>query len=369
VKLDWTAPGWRWVALALAVAGGAAMLWSAYARKRALARFGDPALVSQLRDGSTAGWRTARGVMVLVALALVGLAAARPVGNARTELVARRGIDIVVCLDVSKSMLARDVRPSRIERARNELRRLLQEEPGDRVGIVVFAGATMEYPLTTDHESAERFMREVEPWNFPVGGTSIGRAITAATQLFARDPLAPRRSKVIIVLTDGEDLDGDPVEAARAANRAGIQVFLDAIGSTVPEPIPQYDAEGRVAGFMRDPHTGQVVTTAFTPEMETQLRAVAEAGHGRYFRAHAGEVGIEAVRREIAGLRRAEIAATQQTVTDTRMALFVLPAFILLVLASTLVPERIVRRRAGAGGGDSAAPPREKIYRGGGTPR
>jgi Ca-activated chloride channel family protein len=347
--MRWAAGEWRWITLALVALCGLAMLWAVRARRRALERFGDPDLVRALRDGAPAGWRAARGVMVLVALALVGLAAARPQGRARTDVVARRGIDIVVCLDVSKSMLARDVRPSRIERARSELRRLMEEEPGDRIGVVLFAGTTMEYPLTTDHESAARFIREVEPWNFPVGGTSIGRAISAARELFRRDPLAARRSKVIIVLTDGEDLEGDPVAAARAAAEDGIQVFIDAIGSTIPEPIPQYTPDGQVAGYERDSR-GQIKTTQFTPEMETQLRAVAQAGNGRYFRARQGEVGIEAVRREIAGLRRAEIAATQQTVYDELMVWFLLPAFVLLVAAGVLVPERVVRHARGRAG-------------------
>ncbi len=338
------APGWLWVALAVVVGASAAMLWAVRARRLAIERFGDPEFVRALRDGVPAGWRATRGVMTVLALAAVTLAIARPQGSARTDVVARRGIDIVVCLDVSKSMLARDVVPSRIQRARNELQRLLQEEPGDRIGVVVFAGATMSYPLTTDHESAERFMREVEPWSFPVGGTSIGRAITAAQELFHNDRLAARRSKVIIVLTDGEDLEGDPVAAARAAAGDGIQVFLDAIGSTLPEPIPQYSPDGRMMGFERDSH-GQVKMTQFTPEMEAQLREVASAGNGRYFRARQGEVGIEQVRREIATLRRAEIAATQQTVYDEKMQWPVAIAFLLLVVSSALVPERIVRRR------------------------
>lgn len=342
--MRWAHPEWRYIAIALMVAATLVLLWGVRARRLALARFGDPDLVRALRDGTPTGWRAARGVMVVLALGLLGFAIARPEGRARTDVVARRGIDIVVCLDVSKSMLARDVHPSRIERARSELRRLLEEEPGDRIGVVVFAGDAMHYPLTTDHESAERFMREVEPWNFPVGGTSIGVAITAAHELFRDDPLSSRRSKVIIVLTDGEDLNGDPVAAARDAATDGIQVFIDAIGSTLPEPIPQFTPEGRMVGFARDSR-GEIEMTQFTPEMEQQLRATAQAGNGRYFRAHSGEVGIEAVRREIASLRRAEIAATQQTVFDELMLWCTLPAFLLLVAAGVLVPERVRRRR------------------------
>lgn len=322
----------------------ACMAWAAWARKKSLARYGDLPLVAQLRDGSPTGWRAARGVLLLLAAALMGLGAARPQHGSRTEVVARRGIDIVVALDVSKSMLARDVAPSRIERAKAELQRLLDEEPGDRIGVVLFAGQTMEYPLTTDHEAAERFFRDVHPWEFPAQGTSIGRALTAARELLHRDPLAARRSRVIVLITDGEDLDGDPVAAAREAAQDGVQVYIDAIGSPVPEPIPAYSAEGRELGYERDSR-GEVKHTQFTPEMETQLRAVAEEGHGRYFRPRTGEVGIEAIRRQLAQLRRSEISETQKTVYEEIVLPVLLPAFILLVIASVLVPERVVRRK------------------------
>ncbi|MDP3276161.1 MAG: VWA domain-containing protein [Deltaproteobacteria bacterium] len=345
--MRWAASEWIWITLLLVAMSATALLYGAWARRRALARFGDEGLVRALRDGSPAGFRAARGVLAILALLLGGLALARPQGRAKTEVLSRRGIDIVVCLDVSKSMLARDVQPSRINRAKSELRRLMEEEPGDRVGVVVFAGTTMEYPLTSDHESAQRFYRDVEPWSFPVGGTSIGRAITAAHEMFTRDPLAARRSKVILVLTDGEDLDGDPIAAARAAQTDGIATYVVAIGSTVPEPIPQFSPEGRMVGFERDSR-GEVKTTRFSPEMETQLRGVVEAGHGQYIRPRTGEVGIEQLRRAISGLRRAEIAASQQTVYDELAGWFVLPAFVLLVLASTLVPERLAPLRAKA---------------------
>jgi Ca-activated chloride channel family protein len=188
---------WLWWLLVVP-AVGALLAWAAFARKRALARFGDPVLVARLRDGAPTGWRAGRNAMLLVALALLAIASARPQHGSRTEVVSRRGIDVVVCLDVSKSMLARDVAPSRIERAKAELERLLQEEPGDRVGVVIFAGDTMEYPLTTDHEAATRFFRDAHPWEFPVQGTSIGRALTAARETCSARP--PR----------GATLQGDP---------------------------------------------------------------------------------------------------------------------------------------------------------------
>jgi Ca-activated chloride channel family protein len=338
------APLWLFFALlsSTLVVGGA-MAWAAWQRRRAIARFGDVALVHQLRDGSPAGWRAVKGALLLLAVALLAVAGARPQHGSRTEVVSRRGIDVVVCLDVSKSMLARDVQPSRIERAKAELVRLLEEEPGDRIGVVLFAGDTMEYPLTTDHEAAERFFRDAHPWEFPVQGTSIGRALSAARDLLRRDPLAARRSKVILLITDGEDLDGDPVEAAREAAGDGIQVYIDAIGSTAPEPIPAFTPDGRMAGYERDSR-GEVKQTQFTDAMEQQLRTVAQEGNGMYFRPRQGEVGIDAVRRRLAQLRRAEIAETQKTLYEELVLPVLVPAFVLLVVASALVPERIRRK-------------------------
>ncbi len=340
-------PLWLLFALlaALPLMGGS-MAWAAWSRRRAMLRFGDLGLVQRLRDGSPAGWRAARAAMVLAAVALLAVAGTRPQHGSRTEVVSRRGIDVVVCLDVSKSMLARDVQPSRIERAKAELVRLLEEEPGDRVGVVLFAGETMEYPLTTDHEAALRFFRDAHPWEFPVQGTSVGRALVAARDILRRDPLAARRSKVILLITDGEDLEGDPVAAAREAAGDGIQVYIDAIGSAAPEPIPAYTSDGRMAGYERDSR-GEVKQTQFTPEMEQQLRAVATEGHGAYFRPRQGEVGIDAVRRQLARLRRAELAETQKTLYEELVLPVLIPAFILLVVASVLVPERL-RRKGGA---------------------
>ncbi|MFO0629511.1 MAG: VWA domain-containing protein [Polyangiales bacterium] len=285
-----------------------AMGYAAWARKRDLARFGDPELVRGLRDGSPAGWRAARGVSLVLAVVLLALAVARPQHGSRTEVVSRRGIDVVVCLDVSKSMLARDVAPSRIERAKAELARLIDEEPGDRIGVVLFAGETLEYPLTTDHEAATRFFRDVHPWEFPAQGTSIGRAIIAARETFRRDPLAARRSKVMIVITDGEDLEGDPVAAARRArgrrdsgvHRRHRQRAARAHPRVLPRPVrwwaPRLDSRG------------QPKLTQFTPQMEQQLRSIAQAGHGQYFRPRTGEVGIDAIRRQLARLRRTEVS-------------------------------------------------------------
>ena len=148
-------------------------------------------------------------------------------------------VDVVIALDFSKSMLARDVGPNRIERAKAEIRRMLAALGGDRVGLVAFAGDTMEFPMTTDYPALELFLADLGPYDMPFGGTAIGRALTSAGRLLERsragDPPtrdgAARAAQVVVLITDGEDHEGDPVAAARELAERGIKVFVLGVGS------------------------------------------------------------------------------------------------------------------------------------------
>src|SRR5262249_33557183 len=148
---------------------------------------------------------------------------------------------LVVCLDFSKSMLARDVYPSRIERAKRELERLMDDLAGDRLGLVAFAGETLKYPLTSDYAAAKLFWRDMKPDDMPVGGTAIGRAISAATDMLvrARQGSSRPRAQVILLLTDGEDNDSEPVAAAAEAAKLGIKIYAVGIGSPGGELVPE----------------------------------------------------------------------------------------------------------------------------------
>lgn len=317
-------------------------------RERATRRFGDRATITALVAGRSAPWRAAQAILFCFGLAGIVIALAGPQYGSRTRWLRKQGVDVVIALDFSKSMLARDVRPSRIERAKAELVRFLDDLDGDRVGVVAFAGDTMEFPMTIDYAAVSLFLRDMGPMDMPVGGTAIGRALVASKRLLDRS--APpagdepqRRSQVIILMTDGEDHEGDPVEAAGELAAAGIQVFTVGIGSRSGEPIPTYSPDGTWTGYVRD-EAGEVVTSAFTAEAEETLRTVADRTGGRFVRARDGSVGMQEIRQQMAQLHQSEHRARQVTVHEDRYALVLFPALLLLILEG-LLPEAWIHRR------------------------
>jgi Ca-activated chloride channel family protein len=189
----------------------------------------------------------------------------------------------------------------------------------------------------------------------PVGGTAIGRALVSAGRLLERSSRPPegvteaewtdtRPARVVVLMTDGEDHEGEPVQAARDLAAAGVKIFVVGIGSRTGEPIPTYSEDGTWTGYMRD-NDGNVVTTALTAENEVQLQAIAEATGGRYLRAEAGGVGVDQVAREIRTLQQGERESRRVTVHENRYALALLPAFLLLVLEGLLPEAWLLRRR------------------------
>ncbi len=345
-----------------ALAGVAVLAWRL--RLRATRRFGAEATVTKLFVGHSARFRAGRAALFVVAVALLVVALAGPQYGSRTRLLRKRGVDVVVALDFSKSMLARDVGPNRIERAKAELGRLLEEMTGDRVGLVAFAGETMEFPMTTDYAALQLFLRDLGPYDRPVGGTAIGRALTAAGRVLERARAgrgaggtaevaeADRPAQVVVLLTDGEDHEGDPEAAAADLAEQGVKVFVVGIGSRAGEPVPTYSPDGTWTGYMRD-QDGNVVTTRLTEENEGVLRRVAESTGGRYFRARRGSVGMEEIRREMRNMRQAEHQARRVTVHENRYVLALLPAFLLFLLEA-LLPEAWIRRRRADPRGGSA---------------
>jgi Ca-activated chloride channel family protein len=372
VAVTWGIPDALWLLLGLPVV--AALPLVAFAlRRRARRRFGREESVHALAVGRPAGFRAARAVLFVLAFAGLVVALARPQYGARTRILRKRGVDVVVALDFSKSMLARDVRPSRIERAKAELTRLLAELEGDRVGLVAFAGETMEFPMTIDAAAATLFFRDLGPYDMPVGGTSIGRALIASKRLLERsnprppagaaspgEGAAARRSQVVLLVTDGEDHEGDPIAAARELAESGIRVVTVGIGSGTGEPIPTYAPDGTWTGYMRD-DDGQPILTALTPQGEAQLREIARITGGRYIRARRGTVGTDEIRAFLRGLKQEENRARRVTVHEDRYVLVLLPAFLLLLI-ETLLPEAWVGRRRPA---LRPSGPRRKVGEGG----
>lgn len=333
--------------LPLVVAG--TLVLGVWSRGRALTRFGNPkTLVFQLMRPSPY-LRATKGISMVLAVALLVLGTARPQYGGRIQMLRKRGIDVVVALDFSKSMLAEDIQPSRLERAKLELADFISRLTGDRIGLVAFAGDTMRFPLTSDYGAAVAFWKGMTPYDMPVGGTAIGKAITAASRMFQSveknlgDDEAERRSKVIVLLTDGEDHVGDPVAAAKEAGELGAVIHVVGIGSDSPELIPRYLDDGTPMGYQKD-EQGNYVTTALTEKNEGTLREIASLTGGRYFRAGSDLSGMASVVQEIRKLKQSEVQSRQITVYEEVFQWFMIPAFALLLLAF-LLPERLWFRK------------------------
>ncbi len=346
--MTWANPEALWLLASIPVAA-AALWWNAARRRRATQIFGKADTVETLIAGRASWWRNGRAALMLIGLAFVIVAFAGPQYGSRTRVLRKRGIDIVIALDFSKSMLARDVHPSRIKRAKGELDRLLSDLDGDRVGLVAFAGDAMAFPMTVDYSAIRLFLRDLSPTDMPVGGTAIGKALIASKRLIesstpndAEKADAAPRSRVVILMTDGEDHEGDPVAAAEELEAAGIQIFAVGIGSKTGEPIPSYAADGTLTGHMKDA-SGRLILTSLTPENEETLEKIASMTGGEYVRAEEGTVGMNQIRTELGKLQASERKARRVTVHENRFALVLLAAFLLIVLEA-LLPEAWILR-------------------------
>jgi Ca-activated chloride channel homolog len=320
-----------------------ALVLASIRRGRATSVFGDPALVSKLESFDASGRRALKGVLLVVALVSAFLALARPQWGRGTKLVPATNLDVIIVLDYSKSMYARDVTPSRIARAKAEVSKLVRELPGARFGAVAFAGEPMSFPLTSDAAAIGQFFRQLEPNDMPVGGTAIARALERARELLQRDPKAKEHVRVIVLVTDGEDLEGDPVAVARAAAEEKTRIDVVQIGGRAPEPIPEVGADGKISGTRRDDE-GKPLTTELSAEGEQQLAEIAKATGGAIVRAERGETGIDEVARGLKRMMREELAERVETAFDEEY-MWPLGAAVILLVVEGLVPEAPLPKR------------------------
>jgi Ca-activated chloride channel family protein len=350
--LTFERPGVLWFLVLVPVAAAAA-IGSWVLRQWARTKFGTASNLDGLVVGRSGIFRSVRAVAWSLALFCVIVTLAGPKYGSQTRTLRKRGVDVVVLIDFSKSMLARDVRPDRITRAKAEISRFVAELGGDRVGIVAFAGETIEFPMTTDYAAIDLFLRDLGPYDMPVGGTAIGRGLTAAKRLLERSNQRPpgvdpqeydERAQVIILFTDGEDTEGDPMAAAQELEEAGIRLYTVGIGSATGEAIPTYADDGTWTGYQRD-EAGNPVVTALTREAEQTLERMAELTGGKYFAAGRGAVGVDQVRREMRRMKQVELQAQRVTIEEDRYAIALLFAFLLLVLEGFLPDAWVGRRR------------------------
>ncbi len=312
---------------------GLFMFWAVARKKLLLARFGDlPLLLKTAPYISFARQRT-KALLILLGLALVVVTLARLQFGTHMEMLKREGIDIMVALDVSNSMLAQDMKPNRLEKAKQELRSIIDRLKGDRVGLIAFAGeAFVQCPLTLDYGAARMLLGAMDNSSVSIQGTSIKSAIEVAAKSFEQ---REKKHKVLLLLTDGEDLEGGAQEAAEEAANSGIKLYTVGIGNPNGEPIPVLDRGGNQVGFKKD-ENGDVIISKLD---EMTLQKIALATGGKYYNASAGEIELDRIFDDIGKMEKKELEGALVTRYDDRYQWPLLLA-LLCIVGEFFVSER-----------------------------
>lgn len=310
-----------------------ALILVARARRKALDRFAAGEALRELMPDVSQGRVRLKSAIFITAVALVVLAAARPQFGSKLREQKSEGIEIMLVVDVSNSMLAEDFTPSRLDRTRYAIDKLFASLHQDRVGMVVFAGeAKVQLPITTDYRMARSFARKLSPSLVSVQGTDLGQALSLATLSFSN---AKDKSRAIILITDGEAHDADAVEAARRAAEQGIRIFCIGIGTPEGAPI-------KIGGeFIRD-EKGDMVVSRLNEKM---LQEIADIADGGYVRATNQAFGLDEIVDKINEMERSEQTTLQFAEYNEQFAGLLWAAFVLLVIDVLILDRRNPRLR------------------------
>ncbi len=318
---------------------GLFLLWASRRRQADLARLGNPTLVQRLSN--TVNWRGRRWrtALWLVTLASLIIALARPQWGSQTHMVEQEGIEVMIALDVSSSMLAQDIKPDRLSRAKLEIADLMDRLGGDEIGLVLFSGASfIQFPLTSDYATARSFLDNARPEVISRPGTAIGDAIRTAMSGFDTKRAS---QKVIVLITDGEDHGDDTLAMAEQAAEQDIILYTIGFGSPQGEPIPEYNDQGEIVGYKKD-QQGEVVLSKLD---EATLQQIAQIGNGQYFRASADGSELAVLVSELNTLQKAELSTRVETWGIERFQSFLLVALVAMI-AMELIPDRITHKVA-----------------------
>lgn len=302
-------------------------------RRDVLGKLGDPELLARLSRSTVAGRQPVKAALVVLAVACFALALARPQFGTRSETVRQTGFSVMAALDVSNSMLAEDVRPNRLSRAKFAVRSLVGRLRNDRIGLVVFAGsAFLQCPLTSDYSIVELFLDGIDTGTVGTQGTAIAEALRIAGKSFRQDH---KGYKAVVLITDGEDHEEDPIAVAEELAALDVRVYVVGIGTPQGVPIPVMGEDGTVAGHMRD-RSGTVVMSRLD---ESTLRRIAETTGGAYYRASPGGDEMDLVYDTISSLEKAEFESREFTQYVERYQ-YILLFGLLLLVADTVIRDR-----------------------------
>ncbi|KAF0151498.1 MAG: von Willebrand factor type A [Ignavibacteria bacterium] len=270
----------------------------------------------------------------LFGLTLLIIAVANPQIGTKIEDVKQVGIDVYILLDVSKSMAAEDIKPSRLEKARFEIAKLIQKLEGDRIGLIVFSGqAFVQFPLTSDYAAANLFLNAVDFNSVPQPGTNIGASLELALKSFRYDD---GTKKAIVIITDGEDHGGNIDGALSEADSKEVAVYAIGFGSQSGTPIPVYNESGTQIGYKKD-NQGQIVLTKLDEET---LKSIANKGNGKYYRGSNTEDELDKIYIDLAKIQETEYGSKKVTEFEDRFHYFLFPAIFLLIAEFMMTSKR-----------------------------
>lgn len=338
--MRFAAPQFFWLLAVLPLLAG--FFLYAYRKKRnTLQRFAQVEMLKRMTENWSQRRQLFKAFLILMVAFFSVLALARPQFGTKMELMKRKGLDVVIAVDVSLSMFAEDIKPNRMARSKQEIGKFVDRLGGDRVALVAYAGeAFLQCPLTSDYGAFKIFLDVLGPDLIPTPGTDLGGALETALKAF--DP-KERKYRVVVLLTDGEDHYGNAAKAAEEAARLGAAVFTVGIGSTEGVPIPLKQADGTVT-YKKD-RRGNVVTTRLDEEI---LGKIAHATNGKYYHAEPGRFELEEVLKEINKLEKREIEGERFSQFEERFQI-PLGVALFLLLAEMLISDRRTRKRAWAG--------------------
>jgi len=323
--------------LLLLPASGFFLLWAKRSQNRALKQLGDNALIKKLTANINWRGRKWRTFLWFATVALLIISLARPQWGSEVHEINQEGLQVMVALDVSQSMLAQDIKPNRLDRAKLEIADLMHKLDGDEIGLVLFSGASfIQVPLTSDYNTALTYLDSADPGVISRPGTVIGDAIRTAMLGFDPD-LASQ--KVLILMTDGEDHETNPLEAAQEVADQGVLIYSIGFGTPEGEPVPITDNRGEIVGYKQD-QQGNVVLSKLD---EDTLQSIAQIGKGRYYRASADGRELNSLLSEIDKLQKAQLQSRFDIRYTERFQIFLGLALLALIIAE-LIPDRRIKR-------------------------
>jgi Ca-activated chloride channel homolog len=309
------------------------VVWYFMSRRKKLKRMGEAVLIKQLIPYSSRRKRVLKIILFLAGFSSLILALCNLQTGSKLTEVKREGADIMVCLDVSNSMLAQDLTPNRLTRAKYALEKMIDLLEGDRLGLIIFAGeAYVQLPITTDYNAAKMFLESIGPGMVPVQGTNLTEAIKKASESFGTDE---GKNKAIILITDGENHESEAIDAAVEAQKKGIMINTIGIGSQNGVPIPIIE-NGVVKGYRKDKE-GQTVVTRLNSDL---LKTIAAKANGVFVQASQADVGLGAVLDKIDELDKTQLESKMYTDFEDQFQWF-LGLALFLFFTEFLISERV----------------------------